>query len=99
MKRLALVLSAALAISAAADEQAKPRTVTLDVKDGEARVILRSMQKQCGIRNLIIDPDVQGSGTFYFREVPCGKALSVVLRTMGLAAQLHPNSIVTVEPR
>lgn len=98
MKRLVLVLSAALAISATAEE-AQPRTVTLDVKDAEARVILRSVQKQCGIRNLIIDPDVQGSGTFYFREVPCGKALSVILRTMGLAAQLHPNSIVTVERR
>lgn len=86
-------------MSAAAEEQAKPRTVTLDVKEADARAILRSMQKQCAIRNLVIDPDVQGSGTFYFREVPCGKALSVVLRSMGFAARLHPHSIVTVERR
>lgn len=99
MKRLVLVLSVALAISASADDEARPRTVTLDVKDAEARVILRSMQKQCGIRNLIIDADVQASGTFYFREVPCGKALSVALRTMGLAGQIHPNSLITVERR
>lgn len=94
MKGLALLLAAALAASAAA----KPRTVTLDVKDGEARVVLKSMQKQCGIKNLIIDPDVQGSGTFYFREVPCDTAFRVVFRTLGLTGQVEPN-LVTVERR
>ena len=94
MKGLALLLAAALAASASA----KPRTVTLDVKDGEARVILKSMQKQCGIKNLIIDPDVQGSGTFYFREVPCDTAFRAVFRTLGLTGQIEPN-VVTVEPR
>jgi hypothetical protein len=72
------------------------RTVTLDVKDAEARVVLRSMQKQCGIKNLVIDPNVQGSGTFYFREVPCETAFPIVLRTMGLAGKMEPNSVVTV---
>lgn len=97
MKLLALVLSVALGAAASAKE--KPRTVTLDVKDGEARVILASMKKQCGIKNLIIDPDVQGSGTFYFRDVPCKKAFPIVLRTMGLAAQYYDNSVVHVEKR
>ena len=83
---LALVLLAAIT----------PRTVTLDVKDAEARVVLKSMQKQCGIKNLVIDPNVQGSGTFYFRAVPCETAFPIVLRTMGLAGRMEPNSIVTV---
>lgn len=95
MKRLALILAAALAISA----KEKARTVTLDVKDGEARVILRSVQQQCGIRNMIVDPDVQGSGTFFFRELPCAQAIPVVLRVMGLAGQVQGNSVVRVEPR
>jgi hypothetical protein len=94
VKGLALILAAALAAPVAA----KPRTVTLDVKDGEARVILESMQKQCGIRNMVIDPEVQGSGTFYFREVPCETAFRVVFRVMGLTGQVEPN-IVTVERR
>lgn len=72
------------------------RTVTLDVKDADARIVLKSMQQQCGIRNLVIDPGVQGSGTFYFRDVPCETAFPVVLRTMGLAGKIEPNSIVTV---
>ena len=95
MKRLALIFAAALAISA----KEQPRTVTLDVKDGDARVILRSVQQQCGIRNLIVDPDVQGSGTFFFRDVPCAQAIPVVLRVMGLAGQVQGQSVVRVEPR
>ena len=66
------------------------RTVTLDVKDAEARVVLRDMQKQCGIRNVIIDPDVPKTGaSFYFREVPCETAFRVVLRTYGLTTQVQ----------
>ncbi|HEX8408059.1 MAG TPA: hypothetical protein VF883_04305 [Thermoanaerobaculia bacterium] len=95
MKRLALILAAALAISA----KEKPRTVTLDVKDGEARAILRSVQQQCGIRNMIVDPDVQGSGTFFFRDVPCAQAIPVVLRVMGLAGRVQGSSVMRVEPR
>ena len=49
-------------------------SVTLDVKDAEAREILKSMQRQCGIKNLMIDPQVQGSGTFLFNQVPCRQA-------------------------
>lgn len=97
MKATALLLSAALATSAFAKE--KPRTVTLDVKDGEARVILRSVQRQCGIRNMIVDRDVQGSGTFFFRDVPCAQAIPIVLRVMGLAGQVQGHSVMRVEPR
>ena len=92
----ALFVSAALAVSAA--EKQKPRSVSLDVKDGEARVILRSMQKQCGIRNMVIDPGVQGSGTFYFRDVPCEKAFPIVLRTMGLAGKMEGNLMSVDRP-
>lgn len=67
-----------------------PKTVTLDVKDAEARVVLKAMQKQCGIKNLIIDPDVpKTAATFYFREVPCDAAFRVVLRTYGLTSQVQ----------
>ena len=71
-------------------------TVTLDVKDAEAREILKSMQRQCGIRNLLIDPQVQGTGTFLFNQVPCRQAFTIVLQSMGLAAQTYSNNIVSV---
>jgi hypothetical protein len=74
-------------------------TVTLDVKDAEARDILKSMQKQCGIRNLKIDPHVQGKGTFLFLNVPCRTAFDNVLRSLGLSAVTYPNSVVTVGGR
>lgn len=70
--------------------------VTLDVKDAEVHAILRSLKEQCGIRNLIVDPGVSGSGTFLLRDVPCRTALHVVLQMMGLRASYQPNSVVTV---
>ena len=77
-----------LAVLVLAATTAASPTVTLDVKDAEPRVVLKDMQKQCGIKNLIIDPDVPNTAaTFYFREVPCDTAFRVVLRTYGLAAQ------------
>ncbi|HSP35379.1 MAG TPA: hypothetical protein VLU46_13780 [Thermoanaerobaculia bacterium] len=72
-------------------------SVNLDVKDGEARDILKSMQRQCGIRNLMIDPEVKGTGTFLFTDIPCRQAFDVVLRTFGLAAQTYSNSVIRVE--
>ena len=68
------------------------RTVTLDVKDAEPRVVLKEMQKQCGIKNMILDPEVDKAktgATFYFREVPCETAFRVVLRTYGLGTHVQ----------
>lgn len=93
MKSLLLVLL----LLAASSVSAKPRTVTLDVKDADVRDVLKSMQKQCGIKNLIIDKDVSGQATFLFREVPCETAFKVVLRTFGLASQPEVNSVLVVE--
>ena len=78
---LSLLLAATLAA---------PRTVTLDVKDAAPRVVLKEMQKQCGIRNLVIDPGVPDTAaSFFFRDVPCETAFRVVLRTYGLATQVQ----------
>lgn len=96
MKTLALILTLALPAAATAAEK---RTVTLDVKDAELRDVLKSMQKQCGIKNLILDPDVKGSGaTLKFRQVPCATAFRVVFRQFGLTGQIEP-SVTTVETR
>ena len=73
--------------------------VTIDVKDAEARVILRSLKEQCGIRNLIVDPNVGGKGTFVLRDVPCRTAFDVVFGMMGLRASFEPNSVVIVSLR
>jgi hypothetical protein len=77
----------------------RPKAVTLDVKDEEVHVILRSMQKQCGIKNLIIDKEVAGKGTFLFRDLPCHRAFDVVFRTMGLRAKTYSNDVIDVSPR
>ena len=88
-------------------EEARPKaavvrepTVTIDVKDAEIRPLLKTMQRQCGIKNLVIDPNVQGGGgTFLFRGVPCRQAFDIVFRTFDLTAVQYPNSVVTVGAR
>jgi len=95
VKPLLLIAASLLLVSAAP----KPRGVTLDVKDADVHVVLKSIQKQCGIRNLIIDPGVTGSGTFLFNNVPCDVALDTVLRVNGLAVKSYSRSAVAVAPR
>ena len=73
-------------------------TVSLDVKDADVRVVLKSMQQQCGIKNLLIDKDVQGEATLLFRDVPCATAFKVVFRQFGLTGQVAQN-VTTVETR
>jgi hypothetical protein len=75
------------------------RTVKIDVKDEDVHKILATMQKQCGVKNLIIDPDVQVRGTFVFHDVPCSMAFKVVFRTLGLSSVDYGNSVITVGTR
>lgn len=73
-------------------------TVTLDLKDAELTLILQEIKKQCGIRNLMIDPEVrEHRGTFLFVEVPCTQALVTIFDSLGLTAEVEANSILTVE--
>ena len=94
MKTLAFLLLL-IALPAAADED---RKVTLNEKDIEVRDLLKSMQKQCGIRNLVIDDDVAGTGSVFFKDVPCSTAFRVVFRQFGLVGQPDP-TLMHVETR
>lgn len=86
-------------VAALAAETQKEPAVNLDVKDEDIRVVLQSMKEQCGIKNLLIDKEVGGKAMFYFRDVPCTQAFDIVARTMGLAYDIEPNSVVNVQTR
>lgn len=77
-------------------ERGSEAVVTIDVKDGEIASILREVANQCGIRNLVLDREVQGKGTFLFQDVPCEAAFRVIFRSMGLAADRELNSLIHV---
>jgi type II secretory pathway component HofQ len=95
---LACLLALAPLAANAAKSEEEP-AVNLDVKDEDIRVILKSMKEQCGIKNLLIDKEVNGKAMFYFRDVPCSTAFDLVARTMGLAYDVEPNSVVDVRTR
>lgn len=71
--------------------------VTLDVKDAEARQILQQLKVQCGIKNMLIDKDVQGKGTFLLRDLPCEQAFEIVFSSLGLTGKTYANSVVSVQ--
>ena len=105
-KYIIIMLMISAAAFAATEKKINPKpvvreksTVTLDVKDEDVRDILKSMQKQCGIRNLAIDPQVQGKATFYLRAVPCAKAFDLVQRVFGLRIVTYSSSLKAVEKR
>lgn len=77
-------------------ERASERKVTIDVKDGEIGAILREVSNQCGVRNLVLDREVQGKGTFLFSEVACEAAYRAIFTSMGLAADRELNSLLHV---
>src|SRR5947209_2379889 len=93
MLPLALILALAVAVPS------HQRTVKLDVKDEDVHKILATMQKQCAVKNLVIDPDVEVRGTFVFHDVPCSTAFKVVFQTLGLSSVDYGNSVVTVGTR
>ena len=90
MSPVALLLALAVAVPS------HERTVKLDVKDEDVHKILATMQKQCAVKNLVIDPDVQAHGTFVFHSVPCKTAFKVVFQTLGLSSVDYGNSVITV---
>ena len=96
---LLFIAAAAFAASEKKAKVSKPPSVTLDVKDQDVRDILKSMQQQCAIKNLIVDPQVQGKGTFYFRDLPCSTAFNVVFRTLDLRGVTYSKTLVAVSPR
>lgn len=93
-----MLLLLALISGAAALQAAEEPRVTLHEKDIEVRNLLKTMQKQCGIRNMVIDKDVAGTGSVFFKDVPCRTAFRVVFRQFGLAGQPDP-TLTHVETR
>lgn len=79
--------------------EADEPTVTIDVKDAEVRAILNELKTQCGIRNVIVDPNVSGNGTFLFTDVPCSVAFKTVFSSLGLAVDIEPHSLIHVQKK
>lgn len=71
--------------------------MTLSFKDAEVRDVLQTLKKQCGVKNLVIDPNVGGkTGSIFAKNIPCSAAFKLVLRMSGLEAKFYEGSLVHV---
>ena len=60
----------------------KPELISMRFKDADVRDVLWTIAL-AGKVNLVIDPDVKGSITVNFNDVPCDDAIATVARTLG----------------
>ena len=91
-------MKALVLITLLATSSVKSKSVTLDVKNADVRAVLLSLKEQCGVKNMVIDPDIPSSAaTFIFRDVPCDSAFRIVFLTFRLTSQPPVNSVVHVE--
>lgn len=82
---------------AACDTALETYPISMDFDGVDLKAILRTFSEVAGV-NLVIDPDVNGTVNIKLKEVPWNQALSVVLRTNGLAC-VPVGAIVRIAPR
>lgn len=70
--------------------------VTLDVKDADLVEVLQALTK-ARVPNLVVDPEVRGSVTATFADVPWDQALEAVLRGRGYGTRREGN-VLRVAP-
>lgn len=84
----------------ASDPRPSPRRpavhIDLSLRDADLVEVLRSFARLGGF-DLVVDPRVKGTVTVELHDVPWDRALAVILRTHGLAAEVD-DRIVAVGP-
>jgi hypothetical protein len=84
---------------------ANPRTtrvytgepITLDLVDADIRDVLRTFAQLTGL-DMSIAPDVSGTVTIHFKDVPWDEAFDIALRQNGLAYRLEDRKLVVFRP-
>ena len=71
--------------------------ISLSLKDADLVEVLRSFAKLADV-NLIVDPSVSGTVTVELHEVPWDHALSVILKTHRLGAEIDGRLIAVGYP-
>ncbi|HYF52505.1 MAG TPA: hypothetical protein VEJ63_24065 [Planctomycetota bacterium] len=60
----------------------KPELITMKFKDADVRDVIFAIAA-IGKLNVIIDPDVKGTITLNFTDVPCDEAITTIAKTLG----------------
>ena len=91
--------SRAIALRAGASEQQEVARISLSLKDAELSEVLRAFARLARV-NLILDPSVRGRPvTVELHDVRWTDALTAILKSQGLAAQLDGRALRVVPLR
>jgi type IV pilus assembly protein PilQ len=82
---------------AAASESTQETLIDIDVREADARDVLRLLAEVGGF-NLAVDPGVTCDATLKLKQVPWPQVLDLVLRTCGLEQERLGENLVRVAP-
>ena len=87
-------------ISAHAQQERNPNSITLDLKDAPIRTVIEMAFKQAGITNYVIDNNVAGFVTMTITDQPFENALKLIMRAATTPlTYIKENNVYIVKPR
>ncbi len=87
-------------MSAHAQQDRNPNSITLDLKDAPIRTVIEMAFKQAGITNYVIDNNVAGFVTMTITEQPFENALKLIMRAATTPlTYIKENNVYIVKPR
>jgi hypothetical protein len=87
-------------LSAHAQQDRNPNSITLDLKDAPIRTVIEMAFKQAGITNYVIDNNVAGFVTMTITEQPFENALKLIMRAATTPlTYIKENNVYIVKPR
>ena len=100
---IGLGLAGVVAVSpmtAYAQQERNPNSITLDLKDAPIRTTLEMAFKQAGITNYVIDNNVAGFVTMTITDQPFENALKLIMRAATVPlTYIKENNVYIVKPR
>ena len=87
-------------LSAHAQQERNPNSITLDLKDAPIRTVIEMAFKQAGITNYVIDNNVAGFVTMTITDQPFENALKLIMRAATTPlTYIKENNVYIVKPR
>ena len=77
----------------------REKLYSLSVKDMDVRSVIFVFSKELPKYNIVVEPDVSGTVTVDFKDLPLDKALTFILEPLNLEYMLEDNILVVSKPK